>query len=70
MCLLCAEIKSGHLTRTEAKRNFQEMKEGLSKEHIKEVKELIKEEYDVGLSGVLSHNIDFSWYAFDFQKEV
>ena len=44
MCLICVEFKKEALTVTEAWRNLQEMKEGMTDEHYDEVVSLIVEQ--------------------------
>ena len=41
MCLICVEIEKEKLTFKEAWSNFKEMKEDMSEEHQKEVKQLL-----------------------------
>jgi len=44
MCLICVEFKKEALTVTEAWRNLQEMKEGMTDEHYDEVVNMIVEQ--------------------------
>jgi len=59
MCLICVDFQKGSLTATEAWRNLQEMKEGLSDEHHDEVVEMITEKL-LEMEEEITEDIDIS----------
>ena len=59
MCLICVDFQKGLLTPTEAWRNLQEMKEGLSDEHHDEVVEIITEKL-LEMEEEITEDIDIS----------
>ena len=78
MCIICVDFQKGSLTATEAWRNLQEMKEGLSDEHhdevvgmitdkLLEIEENVTEELD--LSNILDNLPTDYQIEFDYDDE-
>ena len=60
MCLICVDFQKGSLTATEAWRNLQEMKEGLSDEHHDEVVGMITEKLLEMEEEITTEDLDLS----------
>ena len=68
MCIICVQFQQEKLTLTEARRNFNEMRETMDSEHASEVDEMLLAEEQAAIADMMSvdpepEQLDFLIYS-------